>query len=85
MKLLSVVLPAYNEENMIKKAGTVIGQILDAQNIPYEIVFVDDGPGQRLSGQRKKIHILPECTFPEILEKNPLCWQDLQMQRETAV
>lgn len=43
MKLLSVVLPAYNEENMIKKAGTVIGQILDAQNIPYEIVFVDDG------------------------------------------
>ena len=43
MKLLSVVLPAYNEEKMIKKAGTVIGQILDAQNIPYEIVFVDDG------------------------------------------
>lgn len=43
MKLLSVVLPAYNEEKMIEKAGTVIGQILEKQKIPYEIVFVDDG------------------------------------------
>ena len=43
MKLLSVVLPAYNEEKMIEKAGSVIGQILEEQKIPYEIVFVDDG------------------------------------------
>lgn len=43
MKLLSVVLPAYNEEKMIEKAGIVIGQILEKQKIPYEIVFVDDG------------------------------------------
>ena len=43
MKLLSVVLPAYNEEKMIEKAGIVIGQILEEQKIPYEIVFVDDG------------------------------------------
>lgn len=43
MKLLSVVLPAYNEEKMIEKAGIVIGQMLEEQKIPYEIVFVDDG------------------------------------------
>ena len=43
MKLLSVILPAYNEEKMIEKAGTVIGRILEEQKIPYEIVFVDDG------------------------------------------
>ncbi len=43
MKLLSVVLPAYNEEKIIEKAGIVIGQILEEQKIPYEIVFVDDG------------------------------------------
>lgn len=43
MKFLSVVLPAYNEEKMIEKAGIVIGQILEEQKIPYEIVFVDDG------------------------------------------
>ncbi len=43
MKLLSVVLPAYNEEKMIEKAGATIGRILEEQKIPYEIVFVDDG------------------------------------------
>ena len=47
MKLLSVILPAYNEEKMIEKAGTVIGRILEEQKIPYEIVFVDDGSKDR--------------------------------------
>lgn len=43
MKLLSVILPAYNEEKMIEKARNTIGQILQAQKIRYEIVFIDDG------------------------------------------
>lgn len=47
MKLLSVILRAYNEEKMIEKAGTVIGRILEEQKIPYEIVFVDDGSKDR--------------------------------------
>ena len=47
MKLLSVILPAYNEEKMIEKAGTVIGRILEEQKISYEIVFVDDGSKDR--------------------------------------
>lgn len=43
MKLLSVILPAYNEEKMIEKARDTIGKILQAQGIVYEIVFIDDG------------------------------------------
>lgn len=43
MCTLSVILPAYNEEKMIKKATEKIGQILCAEHIDYEIVFVDDG------------------------------------------
>ena len=43
MKLLSVILPAYNEEKMIEKARDTLGRILSEQDIPYEIVFVDDG------------------------------------------
>lgn len=42
-KMLSVVLPAYNEEKMIKKAAQTIGRILQKEKIEYEIVFVDDG------------------------------------------
>lgn len=41
--MLSVVLPAYNEEKMIKKAASVIGGILQKEKIAYELVFVDDG------------------------------------------
>ncbi|MCF0132995.1 MAG: glycosyltransferase family 2 protein [Blautia sp.] len=43
MSLLSVVLPAYNEEKMIKKAVAVIGDVLSKEGIHYEIVLVNDG------------------------------------------
>jgi dolichol-phosphate mannosyltransferase len=43
MNKLSVVLPSYNEEKMITKAACVIGKILSAEQIEYELIFVDDG------------------------------------------
>lgn len=43
MKLLSVVLPAYNEEKMVARASKTVGAILASENIPYELIFVDDG------------------------------------------
>lgn len=42
-KMMSVILPAYNEEKMISKASSVIGNILEHAQIPYQLVFVDDG------------------------------------------
>lgn len=41
--MLSVILPAYNEEKMVPKAARTIGQILREAQIAYEIVFVNDG------------------------------------------
>ncbi len=41
--MLSVILPAYNEEKMIQKASAEIDRILAAEQIDYEIVFVNDG------------------------------------------
>ena len=41
--MLSVVLPAYNEEQMIKKTSQVVGDLLEKEQIPYELVFVNDG------------------------------------------
>lgn len=43
MPSLSVVLPAYNEEAMLPKTVKVLGEILEKEQIDYEIVFVDDG------------------------------------------
>lgn len=41
--MLSVILPAYNEEKMIQKAAQVIDGILTKERIPYELIFVNDG------------------------------------------
>lgn len=40
---LSVILPAYNEEKMIRKAQEALNKVLGEAGIPHEIVFVDDG------------------------------------------
>ena len=41
--MLSVVIPAYNEEAMIAKTASTIENILSDAQIPCELVFVDDG------------------------------------------
>ncbi|MDE6591163.1 MAG: glycosyltransferase family 2 protein [Oscillospiraceae bacterium] len=41
--MLSVVIPAYNESGAISQAAQCIGRILRDADIPYELVFVDDG------------------------------------------
>ena len=43
MALLSVVLPAYNEEMMIDKASECLTELLGSEHIDFELVFVDDG------------------------------------------
>lgn len=45
--MLSVIIPAYNEEAMLQKAAFVIGEILCKENIPHELIFVDDGSKDR--------------------------------------
>lgn len=42
-KLLSVVIPAYNEEQMIDQACSVIHSVLDNAEILHELIFIDDG------------------------------------------
>ena len=42
-KLLSVVIPAFNEEQNISLASSTISKILENENIPYELIFINDG------------------------------------------
>jgi len=43
ISMLSVVIPAYNEEAIIKKTASVIADILKKAKIEYELIFVNDG------------------------------------------
>lgn len=43
MSLLSIVLPAYNEEQNIAHTAEVLSGLLEEQGIAYELVFISDG------------------------------------------
>jgi glycosyltransferase involved in cell wall biosynthesis len=42
-ELLSIVVPVFNEEGNLQNLYDQVRAVLDAQNIPFEFVFVDDG------------------------------------------
>ncbi len=46
-KRLSVIVPAYNEEQMIERTADTISYILNDAGIPHEIIFVNDGSKDR--------------------------------------
>ena len=41
--LLSIVIPAFNEEENICNTAKVVQTIMDEAQIPYEIIFISDG------------------------------------------
>lgn len=43
MAILSVVIPAYNEEAMLPKTADVLKRVLSEEAIDFELIFVDDG------------------------------------------
>lgn len=45
--MLSIVIPAYNEEKMILKTTDVVSGIMEREKIPFELVFVNDGSKDR--------------------------------------
>lgn len=61
-QLLSIVIPAYNEQENIDQAFQIISGTLTEKSIPFEILFIDDGSSdqtfacvQKLSGQHKQV------------------------------
>ena len=42
-KTLSIVLPSYNEEQMIEKTTETITDLMEQEGIPFELIFVNDG------------------------------------------
>ena len=43
MALLSIVLPAYNEEQNIANTAKTLSELLEGNSIDYELVFISDG------------------------------------------
>jgi len=47
MIMLSIVIPAYNEEESLEYVLPALRQALDPENIDFEVVFIDDGSSDR--------------------------------------
>ncbi|MBR0393059.1 MAG: glycosyltransferase family 2 protein, partial [Oscillospiraceae bacterium] len=45
--MLSVIIPAYNEETMIPITAETLTKVLDEAEIPFELLFIDDGSRDR--------------------------------------
>jgi glycosyltransferase involved in cell wall biosynthesis len=48
---LSVIVPCFNEEEVIKQTSERLSAVLDALAMPYEIIYVDDGSSDRTALQ----------------------------------
>ena len=53
--LLSVVVPAFNEEENVANTAQVLGQVLAEANIRYELIFVSDGSKDKTFGEVLKL------------------------------
>ena len=42
-KILSIVIPSYNEQDNIERTFLAIQEVLQLNQIPFELIFVDDG------------------------------------------
>lgn len=47
MSVLSIVLPSYNEEQNIANTAAVLSELLEREQIDYELVFISDGSTDR--------------------------------------
>lgn len=45
--MLSVIIPAHNEQDNAPQTASAVSRLLSAHNIDYELIFVDDGSSDR--------------------------------------
>ncbi|MCR5256352.1 MAG: glycosyltransferase family 2 protein [Acetatifactor sp.] len=55
MSRLSIVLPSYNEEQNISVTARTLSDLMEAEKIDYELVFVDDGSKDNTFLEIKKV------------------------------
>lgn len=85
MSLLSVIIPAYNEEENIVRISDKVREILEQEKIHYEIVFVNDGSKDNTFGEitkaAKKNENIVGVNFSRNFGKEAAIFAGLQMAK----
>lgn len=89
MALLSIVLPAYNEEQNIANTARVLSEMLEEKKIPYELIFISDGSRdatfseiQKASAENPRVR---GAEFSRNFGKEPAIFAGLRMASGDAV
>ena len=89
MALLSIVLPAYNEEENIANTAGVLSGLLEEQGIDYELIFVSDGSGDgtfsEICKAAERNPRIRGAEFSRNFGKEPAIFAGLEMTRGNAV
>ncbi len=89
MALLSIILPAYNEEENIANTAGVLSGLLEENKIAYELVFISDGSrDQSFSEIQKAASVNPRirgAEFSRNFGKEAAIFAGLEMARGNAV
>lgn len=89
MALLSIVLPAYNEEENIANTAEVLSGLLEEKGIEYELVFVSDGSRDATFSEIQKAAArnprVRGAEFSRNFGKEPAIFAGLSMARGDAV
>ena len=89
MALLSIVLPAYNEEENIANTAEVLSGLLEEKGIDYELVFVSDGSRDATFSEIQKAAAkntrVRGAEFSRNFGKEPAIFAGLSMARGDAV
>lgn len=67
--MLSIIVPAYNEEQMVPLAEQTISQLMQQENIPYELLFVNRLEGQHMGADMPCSRKEQECCRSEFQPK----------------
>ncbi|MCL2253313.1 MAG: glycosyltransferase family 2 protein [Lachnospiraceae bacterium] len=57
MSLLSIIIPAYNEDESITHVLPALSEILNAEKIDFEVIFIDDGSADATFSKIKELSI----------------------------
>ncbi len=53
--MISIVIPSYNEEGNVSHTAGVVCRIMEKNNIPFELIFVNDGSSDGTWGRLEKM------------------------------
>ena len=86
--MLSVVIPAYCEQEMVPVAAAQITALLTQENIPHELLFVDDGSKDatwaQIEAAAKQHETVHGVRFSRNFGKEAAIFAGLQHARVTA-